>query len=165
MKKIKTAALIADLFYNMDSNDKDFCDMLADYPDDYICDAISSYADSQVDIYWSDLAKWLRDDSDAIEYMEQVAKEGLLNFREYDFYQHIQIAQNEQNRTRLYDVMDNNAGTVFLKWILSELEKDFPEITENQEKALDSMITEIDHNDRISNILDRAREILESSEE
>lgn len=165
MKKIKTADLIAELFNSFDDADKDFCDMLADYPDDYICDAISSYADSQVNIYYWELAKWLREDQDAIEYMEQVAHEGLINFREYDFYKHIQIAQYEQNTARLYDVMENSAGTVFLKWILSELEKDYPEITEDQEKKLDSMISEIDHNDRISNILDRAREILESSEE
>lgn len=57
------------------------------------CDMAIEIADSFVDIYNSVLLNWLKDEPDAIEAMNEVCRDGLVDTRDYDLYKHIQVAQ------------------------------------------------------------------------
>lgn len=61
-------------------------------------DVISDFIDNEIDIYYTELEKWLTECYKAIEYMEYVAHEGWIDFKHYDFYNHIQYAQSEYIR-------------------------------------------------------------------
>ena len=63
--------------------------------DPQIDDLMHDNADNKTDIYYHDLIKWLKEYNESIEYMDQVAYDGLIDFNNYDFYNHIQTAQYE----------------------------------------------------------------------
>lgn len=69
-----------------------------DYSDDfatneYLSDMIMEYADSQVDIYYSKLADWIRVRSEAVDYIQQAFVEGFVDGAKQDIYQIIQAGQ------------------------------------------------------------------------
>ena len=58
--------------------DSDLLYRVEDYthaPDNYICDTISEIADSEVDIYYSGLIDWLKNDNDSVENIESALQE------------------------------------------------------------------------------------------
>ena len=70
---------------------------------DNINDYLMDHADSKVDIYYSELDKWLYEFPESWEYMENVVFNGLIDFEKYDFYNHIQAAQYEYYSEILYN--------------------------------------------------------------
>lgn len=87
------------------------------YSSDYISDMISYYADSRVNIYYSDLREWLSRSVYSIDYMERAVDEYLVDTRDYDFYKHIQVAQYLYYADLCYNNIDEIKKYVFYKHI------------------------------------------------
>lgn len=70
---------------------EEYCDDFA--TNEYLSDMIMEYADSQVDIYYSKLADWIRVRSEAVDYIQQAFVEGFVDGAKQDIYQIIQAGQ------------------------------------------------------------------------
>lgn len=149
------------LLYNEIS--KDFINEYTLEDECYICDAISYFSDENVSIYYYDLKEWLRNESESIEYMERVAQDGFIDFKNYDFYKHIQIAQYEQVHSNIYEDLDVIIDVMIIKYLIdndSIIEKfeDFEEL-ENFIIYIDK-----DHNNKFEDIKSELDSLLESEE-
>lgn len=72
----------------------DMLEIWHDSPLYSVQDVISEVADSGVDVYYSDLFKWLKDTLDSTDYMDRAIEEGLVDTNRYDFFTHISVAQS-----------------------------------------------------------------------
>lgn len=90
---------IEDLQDNLDLGE---CgNQLTEYDSGDISDVFIEIAEKNVDIYYANLLAWLPDN---YEWLEYVHDEGLLSgTKNYDLFQHIQIAQMESIRDNLYE--------------------------------------------------------------
>lgn len=71
-----------------------------------LSDYITEYIDGKIDIYYSELDKWLCNTPNAGEYMENVAYDGLIDTNNYDFYNHVQAAQYEYYYNDFYNTFN-----------------------------------------------------------
>lgn len=146
-------------------NDSDLLYRVEDYTHNesgYICDTISEIADSEVDIYYSGLIDWLKNDNDAVENVEYALKEfGTPTHSDDtpDFYKILQQGQYYSNEQKLYDEL-NTIGKVWLLAYLQDKEN-MTEITDEQADFIDEL--EIDNNDQFSEILDKWNEYNENN--
>lgn len=147
---------IKEMEAEMDDNAVNFADMMQEYSGScYIGDAISEKADSDVDIYNSDLLEWAKDHLGDIEdaNAEFGTPEG------GDIIKQIQQAQYKVNSDALYEGMED--GLNLAAWRLA---KDYAEeVTEEQAKELDSV--NIDNNDRIDALADYVAGIFAEDED
>ncbi len=74
------------------------------YRSDYISDRISEYADSKVDIYYSELMKWLPDNT---SWLEEALEEFGWDGCGKDFYKAVQMAQFLAYEHECYDNEDD----------------------------------------------------------
>lgn len=72
----------------------------------YWCDVIGETADSLVDIYYSDLRKWIREDGDSAKWMDEAINSGFCDTTEYDFYKHVRAAQYLAFKEAIYKGLD-----------------------------------------------------------
>ena len=82
------------------------CDFCGDYDidsDDYICDAITEYADGQVDIYTSDLLEWAKNNYEYVLRHEVINPNGE-NYNEDLFYAFGHIHGRNQYKRNGIDV-------------------------------------------------------------
>ncbi|NYI25326.1 hypothetical protein [Aeriscardovia aeriphila] len=70
------------------------------FEDTTLDDAIYNCADDNTDISWYDLNQWMTD-QDHIDTFEETLEEGLINTRDFDYHQAVQIAQTEHMRNTL----------------------------------------------------------------
>lgn len=121
----------------------------------YICDAISEQADSEVDIYYSDLFEWAKHN---FSYIEEANEElGAPN----DIIKQIQQAQFLYNERALYDELEE----IILFAVISEALDYAEEVTEEQLDSLHEVADKIDHNNRFDDISDEVSEIFNTEEE
>lgn len=93
---------------------------------DYISDSFWGYADSQVDIYYSDLNKWISENIDA---MENAVTEGYyqLDSENFSLYSLAQCAQYMELNNQLQDDIQNILEIMGIRYILETYENITPE--------------------------------------
>lgn len=121
----------------------------------YICDAISEQADSNIDIYYSDLFEWAKNHFDDIE--EANKEFGAMS----DIVKQIQQAQYLYNERALYDELEE----IILYSVLLEAKEYAEEVTKEQFSELLEIAEHLDHNDRFDDIKDAVKEIFEKEDE
>lgn len=107
MKNVLTLKNILDQANNHAEYNNDILIWTAtEYDRGYIQDAMTEKADSQIDIYTSDLLRWVGEDSRAIDYIDQAAAEF---GRPDSFLKEIQQGQYYQHETHI----NNNRNTIY----------------------------------------------------
>ena len=132
----------------------DYGDQFTSYSDGYIGDVISEIADSNVDIYYSDLFEWVKDN---YGYCEDAVKEGLISLdKDFDFIKLMQIGQYEQNTQDLYENLDDS-----IKYFIYD-NIEFEEISEELQEFIDDLCDDVDNNEQLENILEQVKEFIEN---
>lgn len=121
----------------------------------YICDAISEQADSNIDIYYSDLFEWAKNHFDEIN--EAMQEFGAMS----DIIKQIQQAQFLYNERQLYDELEE----IILYAVLLEAKEYAEEVTKEQFSELLEIAEHLDHNDRFDDIKDAVKEVFNKEEE
>lgn len=130
-------------------------DRFCDYDHGYICDIITEIADNAIDIYYSDLFEWAKDNFSIIE----EANEELGT--PTDITKQIQQGQFIYYERDLYDNLEDSILLCIYNYLQHDLK--IEEITEEQNE----LIEEIDRNDnnaRLEDILEEARKIVEGED-
>lgn len=78
-----------------------------DYFSSYISDSIAECADDNIPIYYSEREEWMRNDDNAIEYMERAVDEGLVDTSHFDFWGMVVSGIYLQCNDLLYDDYDS----------------------------------------------------------
>lgn len=102
-------------FYEEYSDDFTSCE--------YLEDMIDEWADAQVSIYYNSLLNWVREYSRASDYVERAVAEGLVDWRNFDFYKAIQVGQYLFYSDEIYTDFDTLEELHKLHRELAELEK------------------------------------------
>lgn len=120
----------------------------------YICDAISERADSNVDVYTSDLMEWAKTHIAEIdEAADELGKPD-------SFIRYIQQAQFIVNERNLYKGLES--AIILHAWKIAS--ERVEEVTEEQADRLDAMDSIIDNNNRVEDIESEVLEILRVEE-
>lgn len=150
--------VINELMEQMNDSAIDCASEMFDYSgDNYICDCFSQIADSHADIYNYDLVNWLQESADNIYMLEEVAKEGLIDFKNYDFYDHIRAAQYESYLHIYYADAENIIKLVALKYLLKSTESIGADLLGNIYYELNG----VDNNDYVGDIFESVNNCLD----
>ena len=155
--KINLASVLCDTRNALSDLSNDFCNDNNINDSSYICDRISEYADSQVDIYYSDRAKWFAENWEKVD--EAIAELG----KSDSIMQDIAGAQYLQASNELYCDLGEILQVLTLQYLVDELG-----LQELDEELLDDILYEVDNldnNDRLDDILDIINEKLNTEEE
>ena len=125
----------------------------------YICDVISEIADSNIDIYYYDLFKWLPDN---YSYVEEAIENGLCDTSKADIPKMIQAGQYEAFTQDLYTNLDEIMFNYCLNYIKYDLKLET--ITQSQYDELAKKCTNVDNNDTLEDFTNFVNELLETSE-
>ena len=109
----------------------------------YICDTISEYADSNVDIYYSSILDWARDNiSEVNRGIEELGSSG-------DIFKDLQASQYLCNSDELYEDLENIILYLICEYLIS---LNIEELT--QDKWDEIEMEGFDHNERFNDVLD-----------
>lgn len=136
-------------------------DLVDEYYDttSYICDAINQTADDACSIYTGDQLKWLREDPEAVDYIERGVQEFGIDHDNFNFWDLITSGQYLQASDQLYSDAENIV-------ILSALYCLTDDATEEMVNTVcEEINSRIDHNDRFDDIADAVWDILTEFEE
>lgn len=127
-----------------------FAECFPSYDGSTIGDAITSCADDNVEIYYSQLHNWLSDNTDKFEdALNEFGWDGCGK----DFYKAIQTAQFMDNERTMYDQLDD----IMLYYVLNSLKLEgLEEITEKQLDELESYCMSVDNNERLDVFYEKA---------
>lgn len=132
---------------------------LCDYSDGYICDVITEIADNDVDIYYSDLFEWAKDNWSCID--DACREFGMPDSKDTNIIiKLIQQGQFYYNEQLLYEDLDSMLLNFCYNYIEWELKKE--EITEEQNEQILEKCTNVDNNDRLDNFTDFLDELFEN---
>lgn len=134
-----------------------FCDYSGHH---YIGDVISEIADSNIDIYFYDLFKWLPDN---YSYVEEVIENGLVDTSNADIPKMIQAGQYEYNTQNLYKNLDSIMLYYCLDYIESVL--NIEELTDSQYEKLENKCTNVDNNDTLEDFEEFCDELFNQNED
>ena len=113
------------------------------YNSNYICDAIMEYADNNVDIYYSKILDWARDNISQVNRgIEEFGSSG-------DIFKDLQASQYLCNSEDLYEDYSNIILYLICEYLVS---LDIEELTEDKWDEIES--ESFDHNDRFNDIMD-----------
>ena len=147
MENVKINQLIRDIKNKHENDDSNvYIDELCDYNDStYICDAIAEMSDNHVDIYYSELFDWAKDN---YSYIEEANQEmGTPN----DITKQIQQAQFYVNENYCYE----NIKDMLLIYCYDQFQKaGIEEISEDLVDKIEEYAESIDSNDYLPNIDD-----------
>ncbi|HZK32865.1 MAG TPA: hypothetical protein VFC60_00035 [Tissierellaceae bacterium] len=119
---------------------------------DYICDIIAELADSNIDLYTSDLLEWLKDNYNVVE---DANKEfGAPN----DIIKQCQQGQFYQYNNEIYENLSDYIQLYAFDYILNNLK--IEEITKKQQEEIEEELTYIDNNNILNDITDLIYNIL-----
>ena len=163
MKKLNTTEILAEVEKALDEGKKndisiDFCADRDASESDYICDAITEYADSRIDIYTADLWEWAAKNYEYID--EARAEFGPAK----DILDDLRAGQYFQNEQQLYEDINGikkDLARQYINNILTDTEAD--EIT--VKKAIETLkddLANIDNNDRLDAIADACNAFIET---
>lgn len=128
-------------------------DCLTDYDNGYIYDVISEIADSQVDIYYSDLTEWA---SGHFEEIAETISEFGWDGCEKDLYKAAQLAQFRENENEMYSELSEGLENFALSYLEYKLK--MKEISEERWEEIQDFLSDIDSDDEleeITNFLDK----------
>lgn len=154
---IKLETLKNDLLKQLNDISKDFCNDYSLNYSNYICDLITEHADQNVDIYYSDRAKWFADNWELVD--EAIAEFG----KSDNIMQDIVSGQFLQNERQLYEDLENIIKILALDFIIEDLN-----ITELDQNKIDDIFTgleNIDHNNETDDIIDIVSDALKVEKE
>lgn len=150
MRKLKIEELKKELWTG------DLGDRLRDYSNGYICDIITEIADNNVDIYYSDLFEWAKNNFSIIE--EANEEFGTPN----DITKQIQQGEFLAFERELYENLEDNLKYFIYDYIEKDLK--IKEITEEQnENLLDWDFS--DNNEQLENLIEHINENLMENNE
>ena len=134
-----------DILKDLESNLSFTCgNNITQYDSGYICDVFSEIADSNVDIYTSDLFDWGKNN---MYYIDEATKE----FGDpHDILRQIQQGQYYAYEQELY----KNQEDVIKYFAYNYLKDNDIKLTIEQEEDLDDYLSGIDSNDRLEDIID-----------
>ena len=119
------------------------------YNSGYICDVFSEIADSNVDIYTSDLFEWAKSN---LYYIDEATKEfGNPN----DILKQLQQGQYYAFEQELYE----NEENIIKYFAYSYLNENEIKLTDDQEEDLNDFLEEIDSNSKLDEIIDYCKEL------
>ncbi|MBP3841560.1 MAG: hypothetical protein IK997_05560 [Bacilli bacterium] len=122
---------------------------ITQYDSGYICDVFSEIADSNVDIYTSDLFEWSKSN---MYYIDEATKEfGNPN----DILRQIQQGQYYAYEQELYENQDD----IIKYFAYSYLKDNNIKLNIDQEEDLDDYLSGVDSNDKLEDIIDYCRNI------
>lgn len=127
---------------------------ILDYSDGYICDVFSNIADSNIDIYVSDLFEWGKSN---FEYINEATQEF---GNPQDIIKQIQQGQYLSFEQDLY----NNQNDVLKYFAYNYLKDNDIQFNEEQIEQLEEYIEGLDNNDRIEDIISYCDELLKGDE-
>lgn len=149
---INTKERVQELESKADDDTMDLVNIVFDQYSGNISDSISEYADSNVDIYNSDLLDWAKGHLGDIEEANQefgIPEDG-------DIIKQIMRAQYMVKQNELLGSIKE--GVVLKAWKVASEYKE--SVTDEQSDELDNMDTIIDANNSIDDITDQVKEIL-----
>lgn len=147
---------INELYNNLNSNG----DCLTDYNRGYICDVISEIADSQVDIYYSDLREWANGHFEGIA--NAISEFGWDGCGE-DLYKAVQMAQYMENEKEIYSELLESLENFALSYMEHDLK--MQEISEENWEEIQNFLFEIDNDDRLEEVTDFIDELFQSEKQ
>ena len=122
---------------------------ITQYDSGYICDVFSEIADSNVDIYTSDLFDWGKNN---MYYIDEATKE----FGDpHDILRQIQQGQYYAYEQELYE----NKDDIIKYFAYTYLNDNNIKLNVEQEEDLDDYLSNIDSNDRLEDIIDYCKNI------
>ena len=117
-------------------------DQITEYDEGYIGDVFSDIANSNIDIYTSDLFDWGKSNFDYINYATEEFGDP------HDIIKQIQQGQYYKEEQDLYD----NQNNVLLYYAYNYLKDNEIQISEEDEEELEDYIKSLDNNDTIDSI-------------
>lgn len=127
---------------------------ILDYSNGYICDVFSNIADSNIDIYVSDLFEWGKSN---FEYINEATEEF---GNPQDIIKQIQQGQYLSFEQDLY----NNQHDVLKYFAYNYLKDNDIKFNEEQVEQLEEYIESLDNNDKIEDIISYCDELLKEEE-
>lgn len=127
---------------------------ILDYSNGYICDVFSDIADSNIDIYVSDLFEWGKSN---FEYINEATQEF---GNPQDIIKQIQQGQYLSFEQDLY----NNQNDILKYFAYNYLKDNDIKFNEEQVEQLEEYIERLDNNDRIEDIISYCDELLKEDE-
>ena len=127
-----------DFAYDYDSNDDE----------QFISDCFSEYADSQVDIYYTDLIDWISREN--AKYIEYYVEEFGIDTQKFDFMKLIQGGQFYKNYQELYEDEVEIKGVIYLNKLLDTLSEEelnaatTEELQNNIENILENDVCDVE---------------------
>lgn len=119
------------------------------YDSGYICDVFSEIADSNVDIFTSDLFEWGKSN---LYYIDEATKE----FGDpHDILKQLQQGQYYAYEQELYE----NEEDIIKYFAYSYLDENEIKLTEEKEEDLNDFLEGIDSNSRLDDIIDYCKEL------
>lgn len=135
-------------------------DCLCDYDNGYICDVISEIADSQVDIYYSDLTEWANGHFEEIaETISEFGWDGCGK----DLYKAVQLAQFRENGNEMYSELSEGLENFALSYLEHGLK--IQEISEENWEEIQDFLSDIDNNNKLEEIIDFLDEMFSKEDE
>jgi hypothetical protein len=141
------------LLKGMHSISKDFAyDYDANDDEQFISDCFTEYADSKVDLYYSDLINWIsRENASYIEeYVEEFGMPENNNYKKFDFMKLIQGGQFYKNYKELYEDEVEIKGVIYLNKLLDTLSEEelnaatTEELRNNVENIVENEVCDVD---------------------
>lgn len=127
---------------SMNSISRDFVDDNDLDNSNYICDAIMEFADSNVDIYYSSILDWARDNISQVNRgIEEFGTSG-------DIFKDLQASQYLCNSEDLYEDYSNIILYLICEYLVS---LDVEELSEVEWDEIE--FEDFDHNDRFSDVM------------
>lgn len=127
---------------------------ILDYSNGYICDVFSDIADSNIDIYVSDLFEWGKSN---FGYINEATQEF---GNPQDIIKQIQQGQYLSFEQDLY----NNQNDILKYFAYNYLKDNDIKFNEEQVEQLEEYIERLDNNDRIEDIISYCDELLKEDE-
>ena len=122
---------------------------ITQYDSGYICDVFSEIADSNVDIYTSDLFDWGKNN---MYYIDEATKE----FGDpHDILRQIQQGQYYAYEQELYENQDD----IIKYFAYTYLNDNNIKLNVDQEEDLDDYLSSVDSNDKLEDIIDYCKNI------
>ncbi|MDO4975281.1 MAG: hypothetical protein Q4E61_03055 [Alphaproteobacteria bacterium] len=122
---------------------------ITQYDSGYICDVFSEIADSNVDIYTSDLFDWGKNN---MYYIDEATKE----FGDpHDILRQIQQGQYYAYEQELYE----NKDDIIKYFAYTYLNDNNIKLNVEQEEDLDDYLSSVDSNDKLEDIIDYCKNI------
>ena len=129
----------------------------------YLSDLFNEYADSQVDIYYSDLFEWCKHN---YEYVEEAVAEFGIDSRNFDFIEIIRSGQFLYNERQLFEDEKEIAELMVVNYLLNNEEEIEKELEESElEEMIDEVVDDLQRYGRLEDGIDIINKYIKEEED